>query len=211
MKKAWIVMFMLIFAFQIQAIEVSASRAKTDPIKLATLNSLRQGGYILYVRHGEANRGEDQPQIIYGNCDTQRNLSEEGRKQAVLYGEALRRLIIPVHYPVTASPFCRTNETAELAFGKQNVLIDPFWYKVYQLSGSVTPTEQVKTLTELTSELEKIPISGTNTVIIAHSFPKGVGLAEIPYLGTVVVRPKGPRNGFDIVDRFSFDELIRSP
>ena len=208
MKKIWIVIIMLFFAFQLQALEVSASTAKSDPINSATLNSLRQGGYILYVRHGEANRGEDQPQIIYGNCATQKNLSEEGRKQSTLYGEAIRRLIIPVHYPVTASPFCRTRETAELAFGQQNVQIDPFWFKVYQLSGNVTPTEQVNTLTELTSELEKIPVSGTNTVIIAHSFPKGVGLGEIPYLGTVVVRPKGPGNGYDIIDRFSFDELI---
>ncbi|WP_028545639.1 histidine phosphatase family protein [Paenibacillus taiwanensis] len=211
MKKIWIVMFMFLFAFQIQALEVSASRAKSDPLNSATLNSLRNGGYVLYVRHGEANRGEDQPQIIYGNCATQKNLSEEGRKQSALYGEALRRLNIPVHYPVTTSPFCRTRETAELAFGKQNVQIDPFWFKVYHLSGNVTPTEQTNTLTELTSELEKIPVSGTNTVIIAHSFPKAVGLGEISYLGTVVVRPKGPRNGYDIMDRFSFDELISTP
>jgi len=211
MKKIWIVMFMVFFAFQLQALEVSASTAKSDPINSATLNALRQGGYILYVRHGEANRGEDQPQVIFGNCATQKNLSEEGRKQSARYGEALRRLIIPVYYPVSASPFCRTRETAELAFGKQNVQMNPFWYKVYRLSGNVSPTEQVNTLTELTSELEKIPVSGTNTVIIAHSFPKGVGLGEIPYLGTVVVRPKGPRNGYDIIDRFSFDALAGTP
>ncbi|WP_152392843.1 histidine phosphatase family protein [Paenibacillus guangzhouensis] len=211
MKKIWIVMFMFFFAFQIQALEVSASRAKIDPIHSATLNSLRHGGYVLYVRHGEANRGEDQSQIIYENCATQKNLSEEGRKQSALYGEALRRLNIPVHYPVSASPFCRTRDTAELAFGNQNVQIDPFWFKVYQLSGNVTPTEQASTLSELTSELEKIPISGTNTVIIAHSFPKGIGLGEIPYLGTVVVRPKGPGNGYDIIDRFSFNELNDTP
>lgn len=207
-KKIWLSMLLFFFTIQIQAMEVSASTWMTDPINPTILNSLRHGGYVLYLRHGEANRGEDQPKIIYGDCATQRNLSEEGRKQSASYGEALRRLHIPVHYPVTASPFCRTRETAGLAFGNQNVQVDHYWYNVYKLSGNITPTEQANTLTELTSKLEKIPISGTNTIIVAHSFPCKAGLGEIPYLGTVVVKPKGPGKGYDIIDRISFEELM---
>src|SRR5690606_1467665 len=108
---------------------------------------------------------------------------------------------------VQASPFCRTRETAELAFGEGNVQVDPFWFKIYNLGGHVTTAEQESTLAALTSVLEKIPSSGTNTVIVAHSFPPGIGLGEIPYLGTVVVKPRGQGNGYDIVDKMSLAEL----
>ncbi|MNW19521.1 hypothetical protein D3C71_2195470 [compost metagenome] len=54
--------------------------------------------------------------------------------------------------------------------------------------------------------LEKIPSTGTNTVIIAHSFPPGIGLGEIPYLGTVVVKPRGQGNGYDVVGKIPLAE-----
>jgi|GEM_PF-5498658 len=46
------------------------------------INELRQGGYILYVRHGEANVGEDQPGFSLMDCSIQRNLSVIGKEQA---------------------------------------------------------------------------------------------------------------------------------
>jgi broad specificity phosphatase PhoE len=81
------------------------------------LSSLQAGGYVLYARHGEATIGEDQPYLNFQDCSTQRNLSEVGRRQGVTYGETLRRLHFPISYPIVVSPFCRTIETAQLAFG----------------------------------------------------------------------------------------------
>ncbi|MCY9692258.1 histidine phosphatase family protein [Paenibacillus alginolyticus] len=173
------------------------------------LNSLRQGGYILYVRHGEATEGEDQPNFNFENCATQRNLSMSGRKQAVQFGKALRDLKIPLQVPVLASPFCRTRETAALAFGKSDVQTDPFWVNVNNLSASLPYAQQQATLVALTSVLEQIPAPGTNRVIVAHSFPDGVGLGKISPLTTVVVKPRGHGKGFEIVDRIPFDELLR--
>lgn len=203
-------LYLIFIAFQTQVVHGSAGAVGSDPVNPSTLNSLRQGGYILYVRHGEASIGADQPNLIYGDCATQRNLSVEGRRQAMAYRDAFRKLQIPVHFPVTASPLCRTRETAELAFGKPNVQIDPFWIQIYRLGGNVTNVEMTNTLTELTSKLEKVPVPGTNSVIIAHGFPPGVGLGDIPYLGTVVVKPKGQGKGYDIIDRFSLEELAGS-
>ncbi|CAM5352475.1 Histidine phosphatase family protein OS=Lysinibacillus sphaericus OX=1421 GN=LS41612_14975 PE=4 SV=1 [Lysinibacillus sphaericus] len=54
------------------------------------LDLLRAGGLILYVRHGEATVGEDQPYVNFQNCYTQRNLSDYGRREAVYYGQMLR-------------------------------------------------------------------------------------------------------------------------
>ena len=102
---------------------------------------LKDGGYILYSRHGEANVGEDSPNLNFDDCNTQRNLSEKGRKEAIKYGERLRSLQVPIKYPVIASPICRTIETASLAFGRQNVMVDQFWYDVYRLSKNLSPYE----------------------------------------------------------------------
>lgn len=201
MKKVWIVGILFIL------ILLQANPAEAMPADPSLLRSLQQGGYILYVRHGDATVGADSPRINFNDCATQRNLSEAGRNQAVSYGNALRQLHIPVQMPVVASPFCRTKETAELAFGAGNVRTDPFWVQIYQLGGSVPPAQQEAALKALSSQLEIPPSPGTNKVIIAHSFPSGVGLGEINSLGTVVIKPKGQGNGYDIAGRFDLNEL----
>ena len=182
-------------------------KTRSTTINQSLLNSLRKGGYILYVRHGEALVGEDQPNLNFQHCSTQRNLSEVGRRQAVTYGEALRSLRIPVRYPVLASPFCRTRKTAELAFGKENVQVDPFWVEIYRLSGDLNPTEQTNILNSINSVLEIPPSLGSNKVFIAHSFPQGLGFGQIPYMGTVIVKPLGEGNGYEVVGRVSLREL----
>lgn len=170
------------------------------------LELLQSGGYILYVRHGEATVGEDRPDLDFRNCYTQRNLSQLGRRQAIYYGELVRTLQIPVGYPVIASPFCRAVESAQVAFGWANVQIDPFWVDTYNLSRNITPSEQERILSALQSKLEIIPAQGTNQVIIAHSFPSGIGLGQIPDMGTVVIRPLGRENGYQVVATLSLDD-----
>lgn len=173
----------------------------------ALLDLLRNGGYILYTRHGEATVGEDRPDLDFRNCDTQRNLSDLGRRQAGYYGQLIQALQIPIGYPVMTSPFCRAVETGQLAFGHEYVQIDPFWFDVYNLSRNITQSEQDRILNELWPRLETIPAPGTNQVIIAHSFPARVGLGQIPDMGTVIIRPLGQGNGFEIVARVSLSDL----
>ena len=171
------------------------------------LNSLQQGGYVLYTRHGEANFGTDQPYLDLNNCYTQRNLSDNGRMQATLYGTIIRSLHIPIEYPVLASPLCRTMETAALAFGGMNVQVDPIGFDIFKLGTNLNPLEQQRILNNLQSELELLPSMGENKVIVAHSFPKDVGLGTIPFMGTIVVKPLGKGNGYQIVARLSLEQL----
>lgn len=172
------------------------------------LDLLQGGGYILYVRHGEATVGEDCPDIDFRYCYTQRNLSELGRRQSIYYGQILANLRIPIKNPIVTSPFCRTIETAQLAFGRSNVHIDPFWFQVYRLSGNISITERQRILDSLQSILEVIPPQGGNRVIIAHSFPEGIGLGQIPDMGTVIVRPRGQGKGYDVVAKLSLTDLL---
>ncbi|WP_188206993.1 histidine phosphatase family protein [Alkalibacillus aidingensis] len=167
------------------------------------LEELRSGGYVLYARHAEATVGEDQPNLNYYDCSTQRNLSKTGREQAIAYGKVFRSLAIPVEHPVYTSPFCRTRETTALAFGEGNYFVSPFWASVFQVGNH---QQQQMMLYSLNSIFEQQPQPGTNRVIIAHSFPEGFALGFIPNMGTVVIRPLGQGNGFEVVDQLTLED-----
>jgi phosphohistidine phosphatase SixA len=77
---------------------------------------LRDGDIVLY-RHALAPGGGDPPGFKPGDCSTQRNLSDAGREQARRNGQALRERLGSVQVgAVWASPWCRTLDTARLAF-----------------------------------------------------------------------------------------------
>lgn len=173
------------------------------------IDLLMQGGYILYVRHGEAIVGEDQPDLNFWHCSTQRNLSELGRLQAIYYGGLFRRLQIPIGYPILASPYCRTLETAQLAFGIESIQIYPFLSELHRLNENISDEERKRILDTFKSILELKPPQGTNRVIIAHNFKKGIGLDEIPNMGSVIIKPLGQGNGYEIVGRFSLEDLAQ--
>lgn len=187
--------------------EFTGDITQTSPSNRSLIDLLRKGGYILYARHGEATVGKDQTNLNFQDCSTQRNLSQNGKRQAITYGESLRSLDIPVQYPVLVSPLCRAIETAELAFGEGNVQVDPFWFETYKLGGNLSSAEQERVLNTLQSVLEIRPPLGSNKLIIAHSFPKGVGLGQISDMGTVVVKPHEQGQGYEVIAQVSLEEL----
>lgn len=77
--------------------------------------ALQTDGNILLIRHANAPGVGDPPAFRLGDCPTQRNLDEEGRTQARRIGEQLRALGARVT-AVWSSQWCRTEETARLAF-----------------------------------------------------------------------------------------------
>jgi broad specificity phosphatase PhoE len=86
---------------------------------------LRDGDVLVY-RHALAPGGGDPPGLKLGDCSTQRNLSDAGRLQARRIGEALRERLGALRVgEIWASPWCRTLETARLAFPGQQVREQP--------------------------------------------------------------------------------------
>lgn len=80
----------------------------------AAWQALREGAIGL-IRHARAPGTGDPEGFRLDDCATQRNLSDEGRNQAKHLGEAIRAAGVTV----AAAPhslWCRTRETAELAF-----------------------------------------------------------------------------------------------
>jgi broad specificity phosphatase PhoE len=79
---------------------------------------LKGGGHVVLMRHALTTPGVgDPPGMRLDDCATQRNLSDEGRRDAARTGEAFRARGIPVG-KLLSSPWCRCIETAKLVFGR---------------------------------------------------------------------------------------------
>ncbi len=91
----------------------AAAHRAVEP-KLGT--ALSSGGLVLVVRHAMTDQSkQDETPVDLSDCSTQRNLSAQGRADARTIGEGIRRLKVRVGLVLT-SAFCRTRETARLAF-----------------------------------------------------------------------------------------------
>jgi broad specificity phosphatase PhoE len=96
---------------------LSAGGAAAEPM-------LRAGDVLLF-RHALAPGGGDPTGFRLGDCRTQRLLSDEGRAQARRLGDGVRARLAAQGLPLGAvwtSPWCRTRETAALAFPAQTVV-----------------------------------------------------------------------------------------
>ena len=101
----------------VTALALPAGQAASTPLG----EQLRRGGVILVIRHAATDFSKpDQNPVDLKDCRTQRNLSAEGRRDARRIGQGARRLRLQVD-AVLSSPFCRTRETARLAFGRATV------------------------------------------------------------------------------------------
>jgi phosphohistidine phosphatase SixA len=84
-------------------------------------DQLRRGGVVLVIRHAATDFSKaDRNPVDLKDCHTQRNLSAEGRRDAKRIGQGARRLQLRIG-AVLSSPFCRTRETATLAFGRTTI------------------------------------------------------------------------------------------
>jgi phosphohistidine phosphatase SixA len=80
---------------------------------------------VVLFRHAEAPGVGDPAGFRLGDCRTQRNLSDRGRAQARALGERFRRHGVRVGRVLT-SQWCRTRDTAALAFPGQVEDAPPF-------------------------------------------------------------------------------------
>jgi hypothetical protein len=161
----------------------------------ALVTRLREGGYVLYLRHASTDFGQDDSRMTgFEDCTTQRNLTDRGREEARAIGKHVQRLKIPIG-DVLASPYCRTMETARLAFGKATASND--------VRGGPVDANRYEPLRKLLSS--PVP-KGSNRVISSHGNPF-IALAGPPYLAEgeiAVVKPEGER--FSVVARIRLSD-----
>jgi broad specificity phosphatase PhoE len=164
----------------------------------ALVEALRQGGYVLYLRHAATDFGQnDDAMTDYANCAQQRNLTDAGRAQARAIGAAMKGLSIPVG-PILASPFCRTRESAELIFGTPTIS--------QAVRGGPGTDDSGERYAQLRKLLATPVAKGSNLAISSHGNPfrAVVGTAYLQEGEMAVIEPLG--NGqFRVVARITFN------
>ena len=143
---------------------------------VALLAELRQGGYVLFMRHTETG-------TVTPACD-QSNLTQRGERDARFVGESVRTLGIPIGR-VLSSPVCRVADTAKLiGLGEPELTND--------LSNVPMPPDADLGAARA-KRLAETPARATNTLLVSH-LQGGKTQAQWIYLdfGEIVVfRPDG--------------------
>jgi len=175
--------------------------ASGEPLQPDTLvPELARGGYVLFLRHPQTNPDQaDTNPLHLADIASQRQLTDEGRRQAEAIGKALRTLAIPIA-GVTSSRFQRAAEAARLLGVAPVVTADD----VTEGGLVVSPNENKRRAAALRKRLASAPPSGQNTLIVSHrpnlQAAAGKDLADVAEGETVVFRPRGGES-FDFVAR----------
>lgn len=182
--RSWTIRIIKVSAVLITVLLALSLPAQAEkPLEASRLvAALKQGGYIIYIRHAATDHSStDTDRDDLRDWTHQRLLSDHGRNQSVVIGKAFRSLGIPVSQ-VISSPYCRSIETAKLAFGKATVSND------LAFSIGVAEKEAKRLAQALGKMLGTQPRAGANTVVVAHSanlkeaaniWPKPEGVAFI--------------------------------
>ncbi len=92
---------------------VACTMASTTVQASDLSDKLQSPEYVLLMRHTRAPGNGDPANYTLDDCNTQRNLSDEGRKQAVAVGKWLKKQGLQTAN-VQSSAWCRCKDTAEL-------------------------------------------------------------------------------------------------
>jgi len=79
----------------------------------ALADDLKDGQHVLLMRHADAPGYGDPAGYVIGQCPTQRNLGDYGKKQAKAVGSWLREQGVS-KAQIFSSPWCRCSDTAQL-------------------------------------------------------------------------------------------------
>ena len=159
----------------------------TTPIKADLyknlINQLKDGEKLIFIRHAYAPGNGDPAGFNLNDCSTQRNLSEEGRKQAQRIGEFFNKNKIEID-KVFSSEWCRCKETAKIAF--KNYSTNSFLNSFYSSKFSKNKDKQVKAFNNYIKDLG----NKKNLILVTHYVFISEVLNYGPSSGEIVVSDK---------------------
>ncbi len=159
----------------------------TTPIKADLyknlINQLEDGEKLIFIRHAYAPGNGDPDGFNLNDCSTQRNLSEDGRKQAQRIGEFFIKNKIEID-KVLSSEWCRCKETAKIAF--KNYSTNSFLNSFYSSKFSKNKDKQIKSFNYYIKNLE----SKENLIFVTHYVFISEVLNYGPSSGEIVVSDK---------------------
>ena len=170
----------------------------TTPIKADLyknlINQLEDGKKLIFIRHAYAPGNGDPDNFNLDDCFTQRNLSDDGRKQAQIIGEFFTKNKIEID-EVISSEWCRCKETAKIAF--KNFSTNSFLNSFYSSKFSKNKDKQVK---ELNSYIKNLK-SKKNLIFVTHYVLISEVLDYGPSSGEIVVSDRN----FNIIGSIKID------
>lgn len=132
--------------------------AEVDSTELrreALMSALQRGGYTILLRHARTDRTvQENPGYIPAKRTEQRNLNDDGVRDARLMGVVFKKYKIPVG-EILSSPMFRTRETAEYAVGTPT---------------DTMPLRSFPPTPEQAALVAAAPKPGTNRVLVTHHF-----------------------------------------
>ena len=142
------------------------------------MNQLLDGNKLIFIRHAYAPGNGDPDNFNLNDCSTQRNLSEEGRKQAKKIGEFFIKNKIEID-EVLSSEWCRCKETAKIGF--KNFSTNSFLNSFYSSKFQKNKSKQIKELNNYIKNLKnkKNVIFVTHYVLISEVLNYGPSSGEI--------------------------------
>ncbi len=158
------------------------------------INQLEDGGKLIFIRHAYAPGNGDPAGFNLNDCSTQRNLSDDGRKQAQRIGEFFNKNKIEID-KVLSSEWCRCKETAKIAF--KNYSTNSFLNSFYSSKFSKNKDKQVKAFNYYIKNLE----SKKNLIFVTHYVFISEVLNYGPSSGEIVVSDKN----LNIIGRIEID------
>ncbi len=158
------------------------------------LNQLEDGGKLIFIRHAYAPGSGDPSNFNLNDCSTQRNLSKEGRKQAVNIGEFFRNKKVKID-KVLSSEWCRCKETSSIAFN--NFKTKKFLNSFYSSKFAKNKKSQMINLKKYVNSWK----SDKNLVLVTHYVVISEALNYAPSSGEIVITDKN----FNILDNIEMD------
>ena len=158
----------------------SSIKAEIDKDILA---SLKEGNKLIFIRHAYAPGGGDPDNFDINDCNTQRNLNDNGRQQAKNISNFFIENQINFKR-VYSSEWCRCKETAKIAFGDfetKNFLNSFFSQKFAK--------NRKKQMNDLNNFVNNYNDDG-NLVFVTHYVVISEALNYAPSSGEIVVADK---------------------
>ena len=168
----------LILIFSVLLFQLNYSFANDKVIE-----SLKEGGKLIFIRHALAPGNGDPENFELQNCSTQRNLNEIGIQQSKKIGLIFKKNEIKIDN-IYSSEWCRCKDTAKYAFDDFETFdaLNSF----YDIRFAANEDKQIKDFYEFINSID----SKNNIVFVTHYVVIGAILNIGTSSGEIVVTDK---------------------
>lgn len=161
---------------------------------------LRQGGYVILMRHATADKSKKNAHVLNLNdCSVQRILSPLGREESLWIGNAFRNQSVPIA-SIFTSKYCRCKDTATLAF--QSAIS---WSPLNLLDA--LPNEAREAQTDIVTQRIAAYRGLKNIIMVTHQPNITALIFEVVEPGEFLVLKPNQSGEFDIVGQLKTAEL----